>query len=150
MRLNYKDIRDFIKESYITKGRGYFDDGMVQIVSVNESHAESNVTGSSVYQVTLKHNGQYLTGKCSCPALGYCGPCKHMAATCFALIQLDRQEYRSSLEYVDEQDRLEKLLIKKTKQELIPIIVRFSDRHPEILEELEDEEYEEYRLCHSK
>ncbi len=69
-----------------------------------------------------------------------------MAATGFALIDLDRKEYRSSMcpGYVDEQTLLERFLLKKTNKELISIIVLLGDQHPEIFEELEDKEYEQF------
>ncbi|WP_395463205.1 SWIM zinc finger domain-containing protein [Wolbachia endosymbiont of Cantharis cryptica] len=145
MRLYYKDIRNLIKESYLSSGRGYFNKGKVQIVSVNESQAKSKVVGSNVYRITLKHDGPFLSGKCSCPAFVYFGPCKHIAATGFALIELDRKEYRLSVrsKHVDEQALFERLLLKKTNQELISIIIRFNKHHPEIFEDLEDEEYEQ-------
>ncbi|WP_265026350.1 MULTISPECIES: SWIM zinc finger domain-containing protein [unclassified Wolbachia] len=146
MRLYYKDITGLIKEPYLSSGRDYFNKGKVQIISVDESHAKSKVVGSSKYQVTLKHDGPLFSGTCSCPAFCYFGPCKHMAATGFTLIDLDRKEYRSSmcLGYVDKQTLLERFLLKKTNKELISIIVRLGDQHPEIFEELEDEEYEQF------
>ncbi|WP_265038161.1 hypothetical protein [Wolbachia endosymbiont (group A) of Hylaeus communis] len=42
-----------------------------------------------------------------CPAFVYYGPCKHMAATGFALVALDRKEYRSSAR-PDEQTLFER------------------------------------------
>ncbi len=39
---------------------------------------------------------------------------------------------------------LKGFLLKKTNKELISIIVRLGDQHPEIFEELEDEEYEQF------
>ncbi|MDM8335232.1 SWIM zinc finger family protein [Wolbachia pipientis] len=48
--------------------------------------------GAYVYRITLRCNGPLLSGGCSCPAFVYYGPCKHMAATGFALINLDWEE----------------------------------------------------------
>ncbi len=107
MRLYYKDITGLIKEPYRSRGRDYFDKRKVQIISVNESQAKSKVVGSNVYRVTLKHDGPLLSGTCSCPAFVYYGSCKHMAATGFALVELDRKEYRSSAR-PDEQTLFER------------------------------------------
>jgi len=93
MRLYYKDIKNLLKESYLSSGRDYFNKGKVRNVSINKSHAKSEVVGSSVYRVKLEYDGPFLSGKCSCPAFVYYGPCKHMAAMGFALIDLDRKEY---------------------------------------------------------
>ncbi|WP_264328779.1 SWIM zinc finger family protein [Wolbachia endosymbiont (group A) of Andrena hattorfiana] len=143
MRLYYKGITGLIKEPCLSSGRDYFNKRKVQIISVNESQAKSKVVGSNVYRVTLKHDGPLFSGTCFCPAFCYFGPCKHMAATGFALIDLDREEYRSSAR-PDEQTLFERFLLKKTKQELISIITRSSEHYPEIFEELEDKEYEQF------
>lgn len=148
MKLNYKDIRDLVKKTYLSRGRDYFKKGAVKIKSDKDSCVKSEVVGTDVYQVVLKHNGQYLNGKCSCPAYKNYGPCKHMAATCFTVIHSDRKEYRKSLGYSDniyEQANCKKLLLKKEKKDLVSIIMSFSGEHPEITEDLEDEEYGEYR-----
>ena len=146
MELNYKDIRDLIKKkSYLASGRDYFKHGVVSITSIKGSSVKSEVVGSHEYQVTLKHNGQYLDGKCSCPAYKYYGPCKHMAATGFALIHSDRKEYRESLGCINDRAYCEKLLLKREKKDLISIIMRLNGEHPEIIEDLEDEEYEKYK-----
>ncbi|WP_224721445.1 SWIM zinc finger family protein [Candidatus Wolbachia massiliensis] len=146
MKLYHKDIRGLIKEPYLSRGRVYFDTGKVQIISVGESHAKSKVVGSDVYRVTLEYDGPFLSGECSCPAFVYWGPCKHMAATGFALINFDREKYRLSTcsKHVDKQAYLENFLLKKTNQELISIIVRLNDQYPVIYEELEDKEYEQF------
>jgi uncharacterized Zn finger protein len=91
MRLYHRDIKGLIKEPYLSRGRDYFNKGKVQIISVNESESKSKVAGSTVYRVTLWYDGPFLSGECSCPAFVYYGPCKHMAATGFALINLDRK-----------------------------------------------------------
>lgn len=145
MKLNYKDIRDLVKKPYLSRGRDYFKKGVVKIKSDKDSCIKSEVVGTDVYQVVLKHNGQYLNGKCSCPAYKNYGPCKHMAATCFTVIHSDRKEYRKSLGCIDEQVNCKRLLLKKEKKDLISIIMSLSSEHPEITEDLEDEEYGEYR-----
>ncbi|WP_353274033.1 SWIM zinc finger domain-containing protein [Wolbachia endosymbiont (group A) of Ennomos erosarius] len=79
MRLYYKDIKNLLKESYLSSGRDYFNKGKVRNVSINKSHAKSEVVGSSVYRVKLEYDGPFLSGKSFCPAFCYFGPCKHMA-----------------------------------------------------------------------
>ncbi|AAW70839.1 Predicted protein [Wolbachia endosymbiont strain TRS of Brugia malayi] len=59
---------------------------MVHIVSVSNFDVKLKVVGSGVYKVTLRHDGNSLDGECFCPAFDF-GPCKHIAATDFALIQ---------------------------------------------------------------
>ncbi|AWW50873.1 SWIM zinc finger family protein [Wolbachia endosymbiont of Folsomia candida] len=144
MKLNRGDIENFVDEPYFSRGEFYFNHGLVRIISVSDFDVKSKVVGSRVYKVILKHNDQCLDGECSCPAFENFGPCKHIAATGFALIQYNRQGYYSSAECsdrIDEQDRFEKLLLKKTKQELVAIVIRLSDYCPEIIiDELESQE----------
>ncbi|MCM1001522.1 MAG: SWIM zinc finger family protein [Wolbachia endosymbiont of Melophagus ovinus] len=111
MRLYHRDIEYLIKEPYLSRGMDYFNKGKVQIISVNESESKSKVVGSTVYRVTLWYEGPLLGGECSCPAFMYYGPCKHMAATGFALIYLNRKKYRSSVrsEHADKQVCLKRL-----------------------------------------
>ncbi|WP_265034414.1 MULTISPECIES: SWIM zinc finger family protein [unclassified Wolbachia] len=145
MRLSHEDIKDFINEPYFSRGEFYFNHRMVHIVSVSDFDVKSKVVGSGVYKVTLRRNGNSLNGECSCPAFENFGPCKHMAATGFALIQYNQRGYKSSRECSDrinEQDHFEKLLLKKTKRELIEMILNLSVYYPEIVSELEYEEYE--------
>ncbi|WP_369408750.1 SWIM zinc finger family protein [Wolbachia endosymbiont of Pentalonia nigronervosa] len=145
IKLNRAYIKDLIDEPYFSRGEFYFNNGMVHIISVKDYCVKSKVVGSGVYRVTLRYGGKHLDGECSCPAFENWGPCKHMAATGFALIQYNSHGYQSSSECsdrIDEQNRFEKALRKKTKQELIEIIIRLSDCYPEIIDELEDDDEE--------
>ncbi|WP_368666738.1 SWIM zinc finger family protein [Wolbachia endosymbiont of Mansonella ozzardi] len=56
-------------------------------------------------------HGTFLSGKCSCPAFVYFGPCKHTAAIGFALVNFDRKKCRSSVhsEYAGRQVCLKRL-----------------------------------------
>ncbi|MEY2392910.1 SWIM zinc finger family protein [Wolbachia endosymbiont of Tettigetta isshikii] len=87
----------------------------MQIISVNESKSKSKVVGSTVYQVTLWYDGPLLGGECSYPAFVYYGPCKHMAATGFALIYLNRKKYRSS---VRSEDTDKQVCLKRLKKQI--------------------------------
>ncbi|OWZ25569.1 SWIM zinc finger family protein [Wolbachia endosymbiont of Wuchereria bancrofti] len=60
---------------------------MVHIVSVSNFDVKLKVVGSGVYKVALRRDGNSLDGECFCPAFENFSPCKHIAATDFALIQ---------------------------------------------------------------
>ncbi|WCR59309.1 MAG: hypothetical protein PG978_000745 [Wolbachia endosymbiont of Ctenocephalides felis wCfeF] len=109
MRLYHRDIEYLIKEPYLSRGRDYFNKGKVQIISVNESQSKSKVVGSTVYQVTLWYDGPLLGGECSYPAFVYYGPCKHMAATGFALINFNRRNTGHRSEHAGKQVCLKRL-----------------------------------------
>ena len=109
MKLHYEDITDLIEEPYLSRGRDYFNQGKVQIISVDESRCKSKVIGSYVYRATLWYDGPFLSGECSCPAFVYFGPCKHMAATGFALINLSRRNTGHRSEHAGKQVCLKRL-----------------------------------------
>jgi uncharacterized Zn finger protein len=109
MRLYHRNIKGLIKEPYPSRGRDYFNKGKVEIISVDESQSKSKVAGSTVYRVTLRYDGPFLSGECSCPAFVYCGPCNHMAATGFALINLNRRNTDHCSEHAGKQVCLKRL-----------------------------------------
>lgn len=141
MRIRRVDIERLVREPYLSRGEVYFNQGLVKIISVSDSEIKSKTVGKEIYEVTLRHNGISLGGECSCPAFRNWGPCKHMAATGFALIASNQWGYEASAfchDRIDEQNRVERLLLTKTREELIKIILN----HRGLVYDL----YEEYGL----
>jgi len=141
MKLALEQVYDLVDEPYYSRGKVYFKDGIVKIASISDSEIRAKVRGSRVYKVKITMQDGYLDGDCSCPAFEDFGPCKHIAATCFAAIEQQKGVYTSSKQCdpkMTELDGFEPSLRKKTKQELIEIIVRLSDYCPEIIDEIND------------
>lgn len=143
MNITLSHIKNLVDEPYLSRGEEYFEDGLVQLISVSESSVKSRVAGTRIYKVEITLQGEKLYGDCSCPAFDDFGPCKHMAATLFVVMALGQGAYhplKRCLRQTSENDRIERLLTSKTKKELIDLIMEFSQDYPEILDVLEEEE----------
>jgi len=143
MQITISDLKNLIDEPYLSRGREYFQGGLVDLVSIKIDEVKAKAVGSRVYRVTLTNKRSYLEGQCSCPAFEDFGPCKHMAAVGFAVITSQSGGYRPSSvcrEHIEQQANVEEVLLKKTKSDLVSIILRLSDYYPEIIEEVMDEE----------
>ncbi len=143
MKLRREHVKAFIAEPYFSRGENYFKDGQIKLISVSETVIKAKASGTRVYKVEANFNNNRIDGKCSCPAFEEFGPCKHLAATLLTLIaHNDGRTYRSSRQSMDqiaEHEEFERMLKRKTKNELIEIIVLLSNDYPEIIDELSNE-----------
>lgn len=143
MKITKKDIENFVDEPYLSRGNAYFQRRLVQFVSIKSDQVKAHVLGTKMYVVNLKMRNFSFDGDCNCVAFEDYGPCKHIAATGFALIQQAQGNgYRPSEECFEanrEYERLEKYLSSKKKEELIAIIMKFASDDPEFMYDLEDE-----------
>lgn len=147
MKLRREHIKAFIGEPYFSRGVEYFKDGQIKLTAISETLVKAKASGTRVYKVEATFENSRVGGQCSCPAFEEFGPCKHLAATLLTWIAYDNgSTYRSSQQSMDqiaEHEEFERMLKRKTKNELIEIIVSLSDDYPEIIDELSSE-YEEY------
>ena len=136
MKITLEDIYELIEEPYLSRGKEYFRDGLVKMITVKAELVKARVSGTSIYAVRLTLKNNLLQGHCSCPAFCDFGPCKHMAATCFALLYgVSDIDNRDAKERFDEYGCMERYLNKHKKSELIEIILSMIARYPEIMEE---------------
>lgn len=143
MKITTSDLTNLIDEPYLSRGQEYFQGGLVELISIGAGEVKAKAVGSRVYRVTLTNKRSRLEGQCSCPAFEDFGPCKHMAAVGFAVIASQSEGYSPSSvcrEYIEQQASFEEVLLKKTKNDLVSIILRLSDYYPEVIEEVMDEE----------
>lgn len=143
MNITRSHIKNLVDEPYLSRGEEYFEDGLVQLISVSESSVKSRVVGTRIYKVVITLQGEKLDGDCSCPAFDDFGPCKHMAATLFAVMAVGQGTYHPSkrcIRQTAENDRIERLLTSKTKKELVDLIMEVSQDYPELLDVLEEED----------
>jgi len=140
MHITKAHIIKLINEPYLSRGEKYFQEGMVKITSKTETLVKGKAIGSSVYNVQLSFKNNTLNGKCSCPAFYDFGPCKHMAAIAFAIASgLQNKSYRFNQAYAEELDDfedIEKSLRRKTKNELIDLIIELNGLYPGIVNDL--------------
>ena len=153
MKITQSQLEELIdNDTFFSRGEDYFVDGMVELVSVKEDEVKAESLGSKLYKINLyfDKNSGCLDGNCSCPAFADYGPCKHMTAVGLALIAKNSGGYAPSEEFEyhrDELTSLQKSLMKKSKKELVDILIDVASEYPELyymLEEGEDKENEDY------
>jgi uncharacterized Zn finger protein len=127
MQLTEKEIATSIPEPYYSRGKTLFKAGMLHFVSVTEEVVEARVVGTRVYKVKLKRSPKGLIkGECTCPAYRDFGPCKHIAAVGFAVVnKAAGKVYQASedcLAFLEEQEAFDTLLQNLSKAELIDLV----------------------------
>lgn len=142
MKMTRDELHSFVEEPYLTRGKAYFKDGLIDLISIKPHQIKAHAVGTRVYKVTLNRRDGKINGNCSCPAFEDFGPCKHIAATGFALIQYYEGGYKPSEKYFDRVEyfnEIERSLLKQTKEKLISLILNLANDYPEIMEMLEEE-----------
>lgn len=134
MKICLEQIHKLIQEPYLSRGKEYFNDGMVKIIDIKSDSVKALIAGTYIYKVSLKIKDAILEGHCSCPAFTDFGPCKHIAATCFAVLGSSYENWNREASYrFDDYENLEKYLKTLKKSTLIKIILNISDEYPEIV-----------------
>lgn len=86
MNILMKHVLELINEPYLTRGKEYFYNRTVRITQIRGNTVKARIAGSRVYQATLTLKNNKLLGTCNCPAFTDFGPCKHLAAVCYAVM----------------------------------------------------------------
>jgi uncharacterized Zn finger protein len=140
-KLSLTHIAHLVSEPYLSRGKKYFKDGSISLLSVKDNHVKAKALGTSFYSITLTLIQDQLDGTCSCPAFSEFGPCKHLAATGFAVMAYAVGRYKESeesKERMHEQVQFERMLSKKTKAELIELILYLAQEYPDSMYDLQD------------
>lgn len=135
MQLTDSLIAALIEERYRQRGREYFSQGMVELTTVTATKITAKCAGTRLYKTRMELKDGKLSGDCSCPAFEDFGPCKHMAAACYAVIAKNKAGYAPSEEYSwrkEECERFEKHLMKKNKAELMALIMQIIQDEPDL------------------
>ena len=136
MKITAKEISQFIYEPYLSRGKNYCERGLVNILYISKHRVRALCSGTKIYTVSIKLNNGRLEGKCSCPAWDDFGPCKHMAATCFTLIDLHSQSSKNMKENMQKIQDIRLLLENKAQDELIEYVLAYCDDYDELFEKL--------------
>lgn len=132
--ISESEIQNLVAEPYFSRGKEYYAQGMVELKSVRLNKTKAKVLGSRIYEVVINRKAGILKAECSCPAFDDCGPCKHISATCFALLNKD---YRPG-KYYDKAkeifEDMEDFLKSKSKAKLISIIMQMLLEDPDLME----------------
>ncbi len=135
MHITNTQIENLIDKKYVGRGKPYFKDRLVELTSVTHTNVTAKCVGTRIYSITLVQDNGALSGECSCPAFEDYGPCKHMAAVAFAVMAYETSGYTPSRDYYSLTKRykhIEQLLMKKSKAELIAILMHVLQDDPDL------------------
>jgi uncharacterized Zn finger protein len=111
------------------RGKEYFDDDRVEIVSLEPKRVVALVAGTQDYRTIVSRDKNGIGGECSCPAFGDFGFCKHMVAAALAANDAgDDSEVAGALPRVREH------LQTKSKDQLVEMVL--AELQPELLRKL--------------
>jgi uncharacterized Zn finger protein len=113
------------------RGKEYFDDDCVEILSLEPKRVVAQVAGTEDYRTVVTADGKEISGECSCPAFGDFGFCKHMVAAALAANAAgDDSEAASAVPRVREH------LQAKSKDQLVDMVLELAELQPELLRKL--------------
>ena len=127
--MNINNFDQHFNKIILQRGYQYYMAGnIVDVERVNESNWQAEVEGTQSYVVDITmdayKNLTYMD--CDCP---YERDCKHIAAVLYAI--------REKMQALPQKTSLKQLLQKKTKEQLIDMVMSVGQNHPGFLQELE-------------
>ena len=159
MKTKWKKV---FSKNILERGREYYENGAVEIVSNYSDLIEAEVEGSDIYNVSIElRDGEIEGMECDCPYAKSGFLCKHMAATLFAAEQrpdAPTGSWEEALEKLDETEMrtlLKKLAVKdRSIREMIILSVRPGHYDPvhqrrvikHIIDSYGDGDFSEYDL----
>ncbi len=118
-------LEAFAGSTIFKRGVSYFETGKVYDLKVDPVANEvvAKVSGNyGNYEVSIGDEGERLTAYCDCPYDGY--PCKHIVAVCLQYME-DKERYRGAAKKQrDLYQQIEKELPKRSKPELIELLMK--------------------------
>ena len=127
--MNINNFDQQFNQTILQRGHQYYMAGhVVDVERINESNWQAEVKGTYPYVVDITmdayKNLTYMD--CDCP---YEHLCKHIAAALYAI--------REEMHTPPQKTSLKQLLQKKTKEQLIDMVMSIGENHPGFLQELE-------------
>jgi len=126
LSLTENDIRTWTGDASLSKGRAYFRDGSIINPRRQGDTLKAQCIGSAAQpyrvEITLGPTG-ITAGHCSCP-VGDGGGCKHAAALLLTWVNKAASFTKS--------EELVTTLNQRSKEELIMLITKMIDRHPDL------------------
>ena len=124
--LTQADVRDWTAERFVERGRQYYAEGRIQHPRRQRSRLRAACQGSqpAPYRVEARLGEDGIqSATCSCP-MGDGGRCKHVVALLLMWIE--------EPERFTEEEALHAKLRSKTRDQLVRLIERMIDRHPDL------------------
>ena len=149
MQMNLKDFEKFVEDKIIKRGLDYFkNDDVRKVEKVSENEFSAVVTGSEIYTVYVKLNGETIVEyECDCP-YDHGNTCKHAVAVFYKLRAKDFTDSAEKLKTILDNlhsDALRKFmtnLLKKDRKFRNEFLREFDEDFEE--DEFEDEFDEDY------
>ncbi|MDK9720974.1 MAG: hypothetical protein OEL53_07300 [Rhodospirillales bacterium] len=120
-------------DKVFARGQAYFQEGLVEILSMESGRVRAMVSGSQSYKTELTGRGKKIDGDCTCPAIVDWGFCKHLVAVALAVNDMISNG-QSTGENVH--DRIRRHLLSKNKEDLAEIILDLAERDAPLLRRL--------------
>lgn len=133
-RFDLVRLRENAGQKAFDRGVAYYQDGQVEIVSIDKSRVLARVAGSELYRAELQGAGKKFSGECSCPAFSDRGFCKHLVATALAVNELKPEAAEQA---ADRLARIRDHLRRKGIEPLVEMIVDLAENDPALLRNLE-------------
>lgn len=130
MKLTEAQLRRYVDERYVERGRDYSARGLVVLDENISTQVKASCSGSRVYTVELNLKNNRLFGECTCPAFEDFGPCKHIAAAAFAVMSAEAGTYQphpDAVERTEEHQQIRNRLMELDKSELIDLLMNSRD-----------------------
>ena len=113
-------INDLVPGTSLTKGYGYFHNGSVVKLWVENGAYKAHVEGSELYTVTISEKKGNIQADCTCP-YDWGGACKHVAAAMLAIVH-DKKIRKHKKETEDIKTLIEKVDAVRLKTFLFEIL----------------------------
>jgi hypothetical protein len=133
-RFDPATVRELAGGKTFARGKDYYRDGSVEIVSLGPKRVVAQVAGTDDYRTVLTGRGTDIDGECSCPAFEDQGFCKHMVAT--ALAANDVRD-GAEAEAADALQRIRDHLKSKNVDALVDMILELAEDNPELFRKLD-------------
>lgn len=133
-RFDIDQLKELAGAKTFARGREYFGDGCVEILSRDAKRVVAEVAGSEDYRTVLTGRGKDIDGTCSCPAFGDWGFCKHMVATALAV---NAAGDGPEIEAEDVLSRIRQYLKARSADELVNMIVERAEQDIDLFRALE-------------
>ena len=133
-RFDLETLRELAGDKVFARGKDYYRDGAVEILSIDRGRVLARVAGTDDYRTEITGRGTQIGGECSCPAFGDWGFCKHMVATALAA---NAAGGAPEAEGADPLSRIRDHLKVKSVDALVQIIMDLAERDPTLFRKLD-------------
>ena len=133
-RFDLTELLERAGANAFARGEAYFQDGQVDILSIDARSVLAQVTGTEHYRTQLTGHGKKFDGECSCPAFGDWGFCKHLVAVALAANAAGGD---AAIQGTSTLDRIRNHLTAQGVDTLVAMIVDLAERDPTLFRKLD-------------